>query len=362
MTLNMLRPANAAPNVSAYMYVYSNHDFNAHPLAPLGCAVQLYERPETRHTWDSRTTDGWYIGTSFEHYTNYKVWVKETRAERISDTVWFRHKYITNPSLTTADYIVNAANDLAQALDKNQPQALKPSSKEALSQLAKIFNEVAVKISNKEAEKNARLPGVDRQSRANRTAATPGVRNTRSQARNAPSPGVQAEARDQQDSVSNNTRNRATRRETRSITHEAALSAMEFSSVPIKARQLAKKKFPLALICEIAGAVLDPETGDLLEYRHLLSRPKYKEVWTKASTKEMGRLAQGVPGLVEGTDTIFFKSYDEIPPDRRKDVTYSRFVCNERPEKEDPNRVRITVGGDRVNYPYDVGTPTADII
>jgi hypothetical protein len=25
------------------------------------------------------------------------------------DTVWFRHKYLTNPSLTAADHIVNAA-------------------------------------------------------------------------------------------------------------------------------------------------------------------------------------------------------------------------------------------------------------
>ena len=33
-----------------------------------------------------------------------------------------------------------------------------------------------------------------------------------------------------------------------------------------------------------------------------------------------------------------------------------------RPEKEDPNRVRVTVGGNRINYPGDCGTPTADLL
>ena len=33
-----------------------------------------------------------------------------------------------------------------------------------------------------------------------------------------------------------------------------------------------------------------------------------------------------------------------------------------RPEKSDPNRVRLTVGGDHINYPGDCGTPTADML
>ena len=34
----------------------------------------------------------------------------------------------------------------------------------------------------------------------------------------------------------------------------------------------------------------------------------------------------------------------------------------QRPEKEDPIRVRITVGGNLINYPGDCRTPTADIL
>ncbi len=34
-----------------------------------------------------------------------------------------------------------------------------------------------------------------------------------------------------------------------------------------------------------------------------------------------------------------------------------------RPKKtEEPNRSRLVAGGDRVNYPFDAGTPTADLL
>ena len=37
-------------------------------------------------------------------------------------------------------------------------------------------------------------------------------------------------------------------------------------------------------------------------------------------------------------------------------------MVNYRPEKSDPNRVRLTVGGDHINYPGNCGTPTADML
>ena len=45
-----------------------------------------------------------------------------------------------------------------------------------------------------------------------------------------------------------------------------------------------------------------------------------------------------------------------------KDVTYGQFVCNERPKKAKVNRTRFTVGGDKVNYPVAVSTPTAEML
>eukprot|EP00804_Cyclotella_cryptica_P019885 CCRYP_007803-RA/>CCRYP_007803-RA protein AED:0.34 eAED:0.24 QI:0/0/0/1/0/0.66/3/0/610 len=88
----------------------------------------------------------------------------------------------------------------------------------------------------------------------------------------------------------------------------------------------------------------------------------YCTIWKNAYGKELGRLAQGIPGTVKGTNTIVFIAYNEIPPQRRKDVTYGRIVANYRPEKEDPYRIRLTVGGNRITYPGDCGTPTADML
>jgi hypothetical protein len=38
------------------------------------------------------------------------------------------------------------------------------------------------------------------------------------------------------------------------------------------------------------------------------------------------------------------------------------FLCSVRPKKDKPNRTQFTVGGDRINYPGKVATPTADML
>jgi hypothetical protein len=42
-------------------------------------------------------------------------------------------------------------------------------------------------------------------------------------------------------------------------------------------------------------------------------------------------------------------------------ATYFRIVCANRPEKNNPKRVRHTIGGDRINYPGNTSTKTADM-
>ena len=71
-----------------------------------------------------------------------------------------------------------------------------------------------------------------------------------------------------------------------------------------------------------AYAVVDPESGKLLEYRHLKSHPTYKTVWQQSMSNELGRLAQG-NSKVAGTNTLYFIEYGDIPQNRIKDVTYA---------------------------------------
>ena len=83
-------------------------------------------------------------------------------------------------------------------------------------------------------------------------------------------------------------------------------------------QQAASRHFPK----EALTAVLNEETGKLMEYRHLVANPKYRKTWMPAYGKEIGRLAQGIPGVVDGMDTIVFIEKNEVPSDRWRDVTY----------------------------------------
>jgi hypothetical protein len=126
-------------------------------------------------------------------------------------------------------------------------------------------------------------------------------------------------------------------------------------TTPFTNQQAAARRYPVTVIKDFASAVLDEETGDLLEYRHLLKHPKYKDIWSKSFGTEIRRLATT-------TETIAFMSKEMIPHNRRKDITYGRIVCTHRSEKTDPYRTRITMGGNLINYPDDCGTPTADLL
>ena len=112
---------------------------------------------------------------------------------------------------------------------------------------------------------------------------------------------------------------------------------------------------------ETAHAIFDEASGKTLKYRQLLSHPDYKEVWSTSSANEFGRLAQGVGSRIKETNTIFFVNKTDVPADRRKDVTYGKFVCEYKPNKTEKERTRFTVGGDKINYPGDCSTPTGDL-
>ena len=85
---------------------------------------------------------------------------------------------------------------------------------------------------------------------------------------------------------------------------------------------------------------------------------KYKKIWLHSYANELGRLAQGIRDI-PGTDTIKFISKDQVPKGQK--VTYGRIVVTHRPQKPEPNRSRLTAGGDRLDSPVDTATPTSDL-
>jgi hypothetical protein len=98
-----------------------------------------------------------------------------------------------------------------------------------------------------------------------------------------------------------------------------------------------------------------------MEDRHLLESPKHCDAWTTSFANELGQLAQGVGGRQKGTsNTVYYIRHDQVLENRRKDVIYGQICVDYRPQKEEPNRTRLMVGGNLIEYPGDVSTPTAD--
>ena len=117
----MLRKSRIHPDISAFEEMYGPHDYDAHPFAILGCAVELHVTPQNRRTWEAHTKSGYYLGASWDHYRCHQVWVKDTRSARVGQTVFFKHKYVTRPEITTSDALLRASEDICEAILKTEP-------------------------------------------------------------------------------------------------------------------------------------------------------------------------------------------------------------------------------------------------
>jgi hypothetical protein len=109
----------------------------------------------------------------------------------------------------------------------------------------------------------------------------------------------------------------------------------------------------------IANAVINEDTGASLKYRHLIQDETTFPVWNNAAANEFVWLAQGVGGRIEGSNTIFFIPRNAVP--KGKVITYGRCVVDIRPNKTETHRVRLTVGGNLIQYPGNVSTHSADL-
>ncbi len=116
---------------------------------------------------------------------------------------------------------------------------------------------------------------------------------------------------------------------------------------------------PLALL------VLDPATGKFLEHCQLRQDPRYKATWDTSYANELGCLCQGIRAgntpiaqRVSGTNTFFLINHQDIPAHKKKEIFHPMVVCEVRPGKDNPDCTRITIGGNRICYPGNVGTNT----
>lgn len=329
VTLNLLRNSNINPRLSAYAQMEGVFDYNKTPVGPVGCRALIYETPEQRPTFAFHGEEGWYIGPAMEHYRCHRVLVTKTRAERIGDTVKFYPKF-PMPTLSTEQSLLTATLDLLATLKKPNPLAIPNGNahQQVLRQLSELFTPAPpAPMKNTdppprvqmETPQHPRVPALQHQAPKVRLQAP---RDPVSEPQ-APSP----------------TSERPTGHRTRQSTGTPTAPPARFSPS--------------------ANAVIHPETGQKLEYRHLIKIPGMKDIWEKSFANEIGRLAQGVGGRIKGSNSIFFIRRNQIPPGRK--VTYTKLVCDIRPQKAETHRTRMTAGGDKLEYGGNASTHTVDL-
>eukprot|EP00956_Cyclotella_meneghiniana_P036650 scaffold128493_cov64-Cyclotella_meneghiniana.AAC.1 len=346
ITVNLLRQSNATPNISAYAHMNGPFDYNKMPLAPLGCNVQVHEKADKRGTWAFHSVDGWYVQTSPEHYRTHKCYIKSTKSERLSDTVQFQHKRITNPTVSPKDKLMNAIAACQQALNN----ATNDKSNNEINMLQAILNKAKEQVTGE------RVLPEDKQS-------LPRVQNNKES--------LQPQNEDR----------RTTRSMTASLTPEVVASPPTISQSPPRVQRTPQPKVlkkrrkrirvPLPESAPAANTRSKVrEKKRILEQKRELLRKTPEPKPQRASTlhqptrnlRRAVRKLQKVENQVHKALAVMDKKYEDIPKERRKDVTYGQFVCTVRPEKKEQNRTRFVVGGNKINYPGEVATPTAEML
>jgi hypothetical protein len=141
LTLNLLQQSNVAPKISAFAHVHGHHNYMKKPFAPLGCRIHSHVEPGNRRSWDARASAGFNLGMSIEHHCCYRVYITKMRATQVSDTVNFKHQYITNPTVSPESLVVAAAQQLNAALKGNISGG--NETMEGLTKVSKLFTRIA---------------------------------------------------------------------------------------------------------------------------------------------------------------------------------------------------------------------------
>eukprot|EP01034_Spumella_vulgaris_P028005 gene28005-34797_t len=153
LTLNLMRSSGATRHISAWHQLHGQFNFDHTPIAPPGMRVVVHEKPQKRGSWAPHGVDGFYVGpTSDKHHRCYRVFVKDTQAVRITDTLsWHPSTNLHLPGASITDSLASICVELQSTLtqlaaspnilaSQRQPlQVAVPALSVALRALVDIF-------------------------------------------------------------------------------------------------------------------------------------------------------------------------------------------------------------------------------
>jgi hypothetical protein len=287
------------------------------------------------------------------HYRCQNVYIAATASERIVDTLEFFPHNFPMPQLSSTDRFIMAANDMSNALKNPHPEVpfvqIRNDTIEALAKLAEIFKNKIQKVQ------------------------APGLSNAPAKAAENKIPAnffhpILASRVHQQCQTRSQTIINAKNTTTTPLLPRVVTLMMGRLAPPrgpmrsqnLLPRNLSQDDFwdmenanmAIALGTHhwsqqyYANAVFHPVTGKEMEYTALMKDPSLQPLWERGFGNEVGCLFQGICDI-PGTDTCFFVELTNIPKDRN--ITYGKIVCDYKTHKKEKERVRLTVGGDRLD-------------
>ena len=414
ITLNLLRTCPVNPAHSAYSYIHGPYDFSAHPLAPLGCRavshVRAIKEGGTRGAWGNRGKVAYYVGPKLKAYRVWYFYDPDTRRVHDNDTAEF-YPNIKLPVMPTSEHLSQLLDRIKELLEAPTMPHLHIDEDEKLDAVLRRLRHLYDKDSTiskpstggvpskpaTEPGSSVALPRVDPSAnRINRYEPKKkqrfplGTRVRIKEARGSfigkatgydPHTGLyhvvfdDGEYEEFDNAEMAYFQLRAPRhgnsaqiasaekiRVLRNSTPERTpyLKAMALLHAETNLRPVAKLRGTPILYGLNAGSIWDDEMGRWMAYRDLINHPNpaIKRRWVQAGINEFARLAQG-HGDTEGMDVVEFIDKSSVPRD--KQVTYARYVVDYRPEKDEPWRLRITCGGDRLDYDGNTTTHGASM-
>ena len=328
LTLNLLRNSRVNPRLSAHAYLFGNHNFNKVPLVPPGTKLVVHNKPGKRPSWAFHGDDGWSIGPAPQHYRCIKCYIPKTHSTRISDTISIIPTVIPIPEYNLEEKLFDKITDLVNLLEGKFTSQL-PKNKnlrDALHKIADILN------------RTYKPPIICTPPKPSKPAISEGE-NTQNIV-----PISEGEiSRQKQTPITTASRPKpiSSKKNTQPL---ARILQREANNQPSESTKLQAQHI---------------YTGSNKETIDTLIAGPTKEIWQQALANEIGRLAQGI-GDIKGTNTLCFIPKNEIP--NNKKITYANIVCDYRPLNTEKHRVRLTVGGDKLDYENDASSPAATLL
>ena len=347
LTLNLLRSSRIHPSLSAHASLFGNYDFNRTPIAVLGTRVVAHVAADSRTTFGQHGQVGWYVGPSPEHYRCYKCYFPDTMRERDVLKVDFFPEKIPFPRVTPEDYLKQTAEDMLHLLQHPSPSTI--SSPLVFG--APILNalaEVAAILGRRVA-----TPPTPPQSLVIPPPLSPPRVPIPTFPVSPPRVLLPKPSLYSKPVVSDYNLRR----------HRPRLFQPTRQRPSPDAHRL---QFAQSMQYDpsVAGKMFNALTGRSETIDSLLAGPD-RPIWLKSLTNEWGRCTHGLTKnrssaeIIVGNHTMIFILPHEVPAGRK--VTYANFVCTMRPGKSEPYRIRMTVGGDRLDAFQDVRSPAVGI-